>query len=277
MTESTFDRPHNREMAQHRHPLCNAFGVWDGWIVRPPRVRRERRPRRIAATLGYGIQPLRGKEPMARRPVPYTERHTQWFLYAEGVTSHSPGSRRGQAAKRTLGHGPHNTFIPRRGFTNAATTFDRRHDHEMAQHRHPLCNAFGVWDGWIVRPPRVRRERRPRRIAATLGYGIQPLRGKEPMARRPVPYTERHTQWFLYAEGVSPHSPGSRRGKDAKRTLGHGSHDTRIYPEGVLQMTTLNPKHNVRRSRYRICDISGGTRPGTSPSYDVPLGWQCTV
>jgi hypothetical protein len=47
-----------------------------------------------------------------------------------------------------------------------------------------LCNAFGVRDVWAAQLPRVRRERRPRRIAATLGSGMQPLRGKEATTRR---------------------------------------------------------------------------------------------
>jgi len=42
---------------------------------------------------------------------------TATMTYAEGVTLQSPGSRRGEAAKRTLGNGPPSRHIPQRGFT----------------------------------------------------------------------------------------------------------------------------------------------------------------
>ena len=51
--------------------------------------------------------------------------------YAEGVVFHSPGSRRGEAAERTLGYGPHTTRIRRRRYTNDdnADTIAKRHNH----------------------------------------------------------------------------------------------------------------------------------------------------
>ena len=129
--------------------------------------------------------------------------------YAEGVTLQSPGSRRGEAAERTLGHATHHTRIRRRRYTN------EDHDDAMPT-RSPngtttlrLCNAFGVRDVRGERSPRVRRERRPRRIAATLGSGIQPLRGKEPMGRRvshaeSVPRNNRESHCGgPYAEGAT--------------------------------------------------------------------------
>jgi len=53
-------------------------------------------------------------------------------VYAEGVTSQSPGSRRGEAVERTLGYVSHNTRIRRRRYTNDdndnADTITRRHN-----------------------------------------------------------------------------------------------------------------------------------------------------
>ena len=100
-------------------------------------------------------------------------------FYAEGVRFHSPGSRRGEAAERTLGHAPHNTRIRRRRYTNDGNDvpLPTRSRNGTATLR--LCNAFDVWGGWIMHPPRVRCERRSRRIAATLGYGVEPCQGSD--------------------------------------------------------------------------------------------------
>jgi hypothetical protein len=71
-------------------------------------------------------------------------------LYADGVESQSPGSRRGEAAERTLGYASHNTRVRRRRYTTG--TWLRRVVIVSAldcRCRH-LCNAFGVWDVWGV-------------------------------------------------------------------------------------------------------------------------------
>jgi hypothetical protein len=94
------------------------------------------------------------------------------FLYAEGVASRSPGSRRGKAAERTLGCVSHNTRIRRRRYTNDDNDNPTPTRSRDGTTTFPLCNAFGVWDAWGLQSPRVRRERRFRRIAATLGFGM---------------------------------------------------------------------------------------------------------
>jgi len=113
MPESTFDRPHNRETGHHR-PRCatpSAYGAALG-LVYPG----------CAANNGFAVS----RRPWAseynrfvvKNGSPYATGVTSRSPpYAEGVSHHSPGSRRGEAAKRTLGYGPHNTQIPRRGFT----------------------------------------------------------------------------------------------------------------------------------------------------------------
>ncbi len=183
---------------------------------------------------------------MPRRPNSHVEgvpRHNRaphrGVLYTEGVSFHSPGSRHGKAAKRTLGYVSHNAFIPRRGFTNERNDIPTHTRPRNATTSPPLCNAFGVWGGFFPPTPRVRRERRLCPLAATLGFGIQPLRGKETMACPANSIAARATRRsrgshrvVLYAEGVTPQSPGSRRGEAAERTLGYDGPTTRVYPEG---------------------------------------------
>ena len=132
---------------------------------------------------------------MARRPVAYAEGiafdnrvHVESVVfqspvyaesvvfqtpdYAEGVVFHSPGSRRGEAAERTLGYASHNTHIRRRRYTNDDNDNPRPIRSRGGTTTFSLCNAFSVWDVCCVQSPRVRRERRFRRIAATLGFGM---------------------------------------------------------------------------------------------------------
>ena len=149
------------------------------------------------------------------------------------------------------------------------TTFRHRHDRETGQQRsrcitpsaygmrgaydHPGCAAN---DGYVV-------SRRPWALAYN---------------RFAVKRRCRENS-FLTPKALHPTAQGRAVVKPPSAPWGHRPHHTRIYPEGVLQMTTptINPKHNVRRSRCRICGTAGGIRPGMFPSCDVPPGWQCTV
>ena len=82
---------------------------------------------------------------------------------------------------------------------------------------------------------------------------------------------------FFTPKALHPTAQGRAAVKPQSAPWG-SAHPTHIYAEGVTQMTApINPKRNVRRFRCRICDTSGEIRLGRFPSYDVPLGWQCTV
>jgi len=235
-------------------------------------------PRALHSTVGLyaGSGTFHSRSLRRRRCIPLTSRalHSTVGPYAEGVTFHSPGSRRGEAAKRTLGPGPTSTQIPRRGFTKDVDP-SRGHD---ACRIEPaiatsdvllLCNAFGVWGGWVIRRPRVRRDRRLRRRARRPWalefnrFAVKKRRGCRSLRReryipqsvftpgRYIPQSvltpkalhstvglyagALHSTVGPYAEGVTFHSPGSRRGEAAKRTLGPGPTSTRIPRRGFTK------------------------------------------
>jgi len=82
-----------------------------------------------------------------------------------------------------------------------------------------------------------------------------------------------------YAVGVTFQSPGSATPRSGGAQPWVGDPTMCVYAEGVTQIatSTINSTRNVRRSQCRICDTNAEIRLGTSPFYDVPLGWQCIV
>ena len=150
-----------------------------------PQSPGSRRGKAAQRTLGYGSQKTRSyAEGVIQMPETTFDRpHKRETgqrrahcvtpsAYGVGGSCVYPGSRRGQAAKRTLGNVSHNTQIPRRGFTydgNDNPTPTRPRNGTTSP---PMCNAFGVWDVFGFPPPRVRREPRLRRVAPTLGFGM---------------------------------------------------------------------------------------------------------